>query len=142
MAKIVSIVDSHGLPATLKVSNGQRCLKMKGRPARPQTSRPDCGRAGIANGPSATTRDTPDSQGLDVADATLVEIAGGCVMNGMRTTPVVVRRQRKHAERATGPVVRTTVRKNAPWPQSCWIINRRRRKPAAGTTSTRPHQKP
>ena len=31
--------------------------------------------------------------------------------------------------------------KNAPWPQSCWIMNRRTRKPAAGTAiSSDTHQ--
>ena len=31
-------------------------------------------------------------------------------------------------------------RKNDPWPQSCWIMNSRTRKPAAGTASNRPTQ--
>ncbi len=46
------------------------------------------------------------------------------------------------------PITRPTqslavrLRKKAPWPQSCWIMNRRTTNPAAGTISTAAHQKP
>jgi len=32
--------------------------------------------------------------------------------------------------------------KKDPWPQSCWIMNSRTRKQAAGTLSSRPHHHP
>ena len=53
-----------------------------------------------------------------------------------------VRRQKSYGVSVSTPITRPTQsfasrwRKNAPWPQSCWIMNARTMKPAAGTASS------
>jgi hypothetical protein len=54
-----------------------------------------------------------------------------------------VRAQKSHGVSVNTPMTRPTQslarlwRKNDPWPQSCWIMKSRTRKPAAGTASSR-----
>ena len=63
-------------------------------------------------------------------------------MDGVRAAPEIIGRQRQHADDAADPVVGARGgEKNEPWPQSCWIMNRRTRKPAAGTAIRNEAQK-
>jgi hypothetical protein len=45
-----------------------------------------------------------------------------------------------HVEVQAVHIIDDCRRKNDPWPQSCWIMKRRTRKPAAGTASNMPTQ--
>ena len=55
-------------------------------------------------------------------------------MDGVAAAPDIVGRQRQRADARGRPSRwRARWRKKEPWPQSCWIMNRRTRKPAAGT---------
>jgi len=77
---------------------------------------------------------------VDVAEPAVLEIARGGVMECVRLLPVVV------GVSVSTPRIEPTMsaarvdRKNAAWPQSCWMMNRRIRKKAAGTARSRVSQ--
>ena len=77
-------------------------------------------------------------QRVDIADAATFEVAGAGVVDGVAAPPSVVGRQRQRAD-ARGPTQSLAARrrKKEPCPQSCWIMKRRTRKPAAGTATSR-----
>ena len=47
----------------------------------------------------------PDRQHIDVADATMIEVAGMRVVDGVGPSPKVIRRQGQHADHPTDPIV-------------------------------------
>ena len=55
-----------------------------------------------------------DGQRIDVADTPAVEIAGTCMVQGVRLTPEVIGCQRDYAEDAADPVIDTPRREHRP----------------------------
>jgi hypothetical protein len=86
-------------------------------PGQYRTSRRDCDRDDSVGDRNARGSDT-HRQGIDVADPAMVEIAGSGMVNGMALAPVVIGRERYHAQDSPDPVGRR-LRKKEPWPQSC-----------------------
>src|SRR3974377_317076 len=51
----------------------------------------------------------PHGEGVDIANATTVEIAGTCVMDGVGAAPEIVGCESEHAKRTADPVVDESV---------------------------------
>jgi hypothetical protein len=59
--------------------------------------------------PPGQRQELAHGQRIDIADSAPIEIARTRMVEGMRTPPEVVRRQRQHADDAPDPIVRETM---------------------------------
>ena len=152
-------IGHHGaeprLPALAHQADRQPVLHQEqiGR-ADPEHDARDGGKGGSAAGPSATA---PDIRARSVCRCRRCRDGRDCPTSrdGWHGCAARNRKASASARRSTRPTQSLAARwrKKAPWPQSCWIMNSRTRKPAAGTASSRhepviaemngaPHQKP
>ena len=102
------------------------------RPGRCRTAPADGDRGGSAAGPSSDSARYSATVSVSMSPMPRrSRLPRGGVMRRRGCAPEAEGRQGEHAGDAADPVVGQRLRKNEPWPQSCWIMNSRTRKPAA-----------